>query len=447
MEKNKTLILNTRYILRINKKEKNYQLYDTVELKIHSISYTLFFILNQFKCYPTTLNRLKVEFDKKRLSKQFADFINILSNELFPDLLIKVDNFSVDYDNFYRNKKEISPFTEYSPERIDFLITKYCNLSCKHCFENSSYRLEKPKPIDMNTIHFLFKQMDYMNIKQLKITGGEPLTIPNFVDVIKLSLKYRFQIVLLTNGILLNDELIDILKQKNALIGVSLDGVNKDIYEAMRGKETFDQLETNILKLKEAKIVFSFTTTINTANHQQIIDIATKALNFYGAQNIIFNFVNPLGRAGKNKSIFINEKNEKDVLDNINQLKDIYNERIILNVDSELVNPSNNKTIVCAAGNSIISIDQNFNVYPCIYAVGIKDYFVGSLTDETLENIWDSNKLDIFRGKIKLEDLPECNSCTFNSRCNIKKCRLKPVYEGLSFYDPISYCYKKQNIK
>lgn len=65
------------------------------------------------------------------------DFLVFLRNPEFIDLLVPTkESFCI--PDFYKDKKNLSPLTEISPGRIDFVITKHCNLACKHCFEGAS---------------------------------------------------------------------------------------------------------------------------------------------------------------------------------------------------------------------------------------------------------------------------------------------------------------------
>lgn len=72
-----------------------------------------------------------------------------------------------------------------------------------------------------------------------------------------------------------------------------------------------------------------------------------------------------------------------------------YNKRIILADDSALKSNSHDNKIVCAAGNSLIAIDENFNVYPCIYGIDNPEYKMGNLIDQNLDVIWKSSKWNI----------------------------------------------------
>lgn len=90
--------------------------------------------------------------------------------------------------------------------------------------------------------------------------------------------------------------------------------------------------------------------------------------------------------------------------------------------------------ITCIAGNSLIAIDEHFDVYPCLYGVGFHQYTMGNLLREDLADIWSSQRWLPFRGGTVLDDLPECRICGLNKTCAIKVCRLRPLFEGNGFY-------------
>lgn len=99
--------------------------------------------------------------------------------------------------------------------------------------------------------------------------------------------------------------------------------------------------------------------------------------------------------------------------------------------------------ITCIAGNSLIAIDEHFDVYPCLYGVGFHQYTMGNLLREDLADIWSSQRWLPFRGGTVLDDLPECRICGLNKTSAIKVCRLWPLFEGNGFYGKLSFCGKK----
>lgn len=85
-------------------------------------------------------------------------------------------------------------------------------------------------------------------------------------------------------------------------------------------------------------------------------------------------------------------------------------------------------------------MDQFLNVYPCIYGQGNNDYIMGNLYNNSLIEIWQSEKWLPFRGMTTLSQIRGCDSCPKQNTCGIKNCRLKPVYNGLVFFDHVDYC-------
>ena len=117
--------------------------------------------------------------------------------------------------------------------------TMSCNMRCKHCFNgdilNSSEMLELDKV--KNFIEAACKKY-----KDVKITfhGGEPTlagieyykTVFSFQNEMKIKYGTKFSNNFTTNALLLNDELMELLIENNALINISFDGPYNDYLRA-----------------------------------------------------------------------------------------------------------------------------------------------------------------------------------------------------------------------
>ena len=162
------------------------------------------------------------------------------------------------------------------------------------------------------------------------------------------------------------------------------------------------------------------------------------------AESLFLNRLRPIGRGNEIQSLALSEEENSYVVSLYLKMKEQYGMRIILSDDAfidENISQKDN-SVSCAAGNTIIAVDENFDVYPCIYAVGHKEYIMGNLQTSNVGDVWGKKKWDIFRGKLKVEQLKDCVDCALNDVCKIKNCRLKPVFEGRSFLSSVSYCYE-----
>ncbi len=118
-------------------------------------------------------------------------------------------------------------------EKIDLTIkpTMGCNMKCKHCFNGDAF-----VPTDMLEVDTALALVEKAcrEYKTVKVVfhGGEPSLAGigfynRFFDMLPIY-KERygtmFNILFTTNGLLLNDEFIDLLNANNVLINVSFDG-------------------------------------------------------------------------------------------------------------------------------------------------------------------------------------------------------------------------------
>jgi radical SAM protein with 4Fe4S-binding SPASM domain len=305
----------------------------------------------------------------------------------------------------------------------------------------------KEKAIDLSIMDRIFTQMDELNIETLKITGGEPLYVNNAKAIFKKMIGRHFEKIVLSNGLLIDDEWIDIFKDKTFHLSHSLDGVNEKTHDYIRGKGAFSKLVSNLKKMAKSDIYAAFTVTINTCNHHEVEEIANLALNEFSARRVIFNFMRPIGRAQKNEYLYLSNIEMQNVKERLRRLENIYKERLVISDDSSLLEkPSttlytDSTRLTCAAGTIVLAIDNNLDVYPCTYGIGKRHLKMGNIAENSIIDIWQSPQWDLFRGGISLGEIDECSNCEFISRCTLKQCRLKPLSTGNGFYSHVGYCH------
>ena len=163
------------------------------------------------------------------------------------------------YDEITSLKEEGSLFTkdEYEGRVIDYTkrptvvkalclhIAHACNLSCKYCFaEEGLYHGKKaelmPYEVGKQALDFLVANSGNRRNLEVDFFGGEPLL--NF-DVVKQLVEYgrelekthdkHFRFTLTTNGVLLNDEIMEFANREMDNVVLSIDG-RKEIHDMMR---------------------------------------------------------------------------------------------------------------------------------------------------------------------------------------------------------------------
>ncbi len=128
---------------------------------------------------------------------------------------------------------------------LELQITRRCNLRCRHCYIGPPQQVELT-PRQVSQVLSEFEQMQGL---RAIITGGEPLMHRDFSEINTMLSGPALRAVLVTNGTLLNPEILDSLNFHE--IQVSVDGM-KDSHEALRGKGTYEKaincIETAVRK-------------------------------------------------------------------------------------------------------------------------------------------------------------------------------------------------------
>jgi uncharacterized protein len=167
-----------------------------------------------------------------------------------------------------------------------------CNLDCKYCFFLSKQSLYAGSKFRManDTLEAYIKQViESQRTPLITIAwqGGEPtlMGLDFFRHASTLAQKYLPQGVTLehtiqTNGILLDQEWCDFLRENNFLVGLSLDGPREmhDVYRVDKsGAPTFPKVMQAARLMQERNVEFNVLCTVHDAN----VDHPLKVYRFF----------------------------------------------------------------------------------------------------------------------------------------------------------------------
>lgn len=163
-------------------------------------------------------------------------------------------NYSKLFD-FFRNAYAERAYKDNSglapvPLRYFFELTYRCNLNCPYCYVGDSRNKDELSTEDWFNV---IKQIPWYSF--VTLVGGEPLVRKDFVDILYKTAKKTYgKLNVVTNGILINDEIIDaFIKSKMLLLSVSLDGYGKN-HDINRNRDgIFDKIINNFESLNARK--------------------------------------------------------------------------------------------------------------------------------------------------------------------------------------------------
>lgn len=283
---------------------------------------------------------------------------------------------------------------------IDF--TTKCNCNCIYClrhFENvgESISWDMLERITRYIIDYCIRY----RIRRIAFQpwGGEPL-----IELDKiLACQKMFQDVgihaafnVQTNGLLLNLQNYEKLREHQISVGVSIDGIAA-VHDAhrldVRGNTTHERIVRNLREILEKYPDADIgTLSVNSAySRDHVAENVDYLIRELGMPSIKFNLVHPSGGDSFDSSMLLREE-EMDKY--IGTLVDAVREQVragricreanIMDKLSNLLDRSSGNICNakgCAGGLAFISFDRDGNIYPC-EMIGRQEFRLGNIADE-----------------------------------------------------------------
>lgn len=372
------------------------------------------------------------------LSYKICDYVE---NENPPALSLEEKEC---YDELIKLKRDGLLFSEdsYAPfadkigpapiKSMCLNIAHDCNLRCEYCFaakgDFGRGRCLMSEGVALSAIDFLIANSGSRHNLELDFFGGEPLM--NF-DTVKKTVEYarsiekkhnkNFRFTITTNGLNLNDEIIEFINREMSNVVLSLDG-RREVNDRMRmtagGKGSYDAIVPKFQKLvagrgdKDYYVRGTFT-ALNK-------DFTEDVLSMYdlGFKNIS---VEP-AVSDENLPFSIRENDIPEILSEYEKLAD---KLIEIKKKGEKITffhfmldlsagPCVYKRLRgCSCGNEYVAVTPEGDIYPCHQFVGMDDYKMGNLLDGTFNN----DLKDKF-ASINVYKKPECRECWAKFYCS-----------------------------
>lgn len=282
-------------------------------------------------------------------------------------------------------------------------ITRKCNLNCQHCITDCG--LSQKDELTTDEALQAVEVMANLGCKSLMITGGEPLVHTNLISILEKCQKLDIDVQFLTNGIVLNQNLVKQLVGIVEAVSVSLDGSRSEINDLVRGSGSFQKATSAIQLLTEYMPVYVYS-TVSKANIGDIENIIEYSQSL-GAVGVHFSEIKLAGRAAANFKMFGLSKEQKRSL------------RLFV---KKITRDSENISEDCDADFSALYMASNGMVYRCTeIALNHQKFALGNIRN-----------YDLYKRIIKIRE-------NLANKPNPKCCY--GIYKG----DNIVFCLNNEN--
>lgn len=352
--------------------------------------------------------------------------------EAFEELRSLVEEGMLDTKDNYKNL--VPAFLERSPvvKALCLHVAHDCNLACKYCFagEGKYHGIKglMSEEVGKAAIDFLIKHSGNRKNVEVDFFGGEPLM--NF-EVIKKVVEYarskekecnkNFRFTLTTNGVLLNDEIIDYINENMYNVVLSLDGrrkVNDYMRPTINGKSSYDMIMPKFKKLVEKRkekqyYIRGTFTHYNLDFTEDVKHIVEEGFKEVSVEPVV---------APNDMSYAIKEEDVPAIVKEYERLACYFLEQIKQHqpfnffhfmIDLEGGPCVHKRLAGCGSGTEYLAVTPEGDLYPCHQFVGIPEFKMGDV-QKGIE------KTDIRRQfeKCNVYSKEECSSCFAKFYCS-----------------------------
>lgn len=324
-------------------------------------------------------------------------------------------------------------------------LTRSCNLFCAHCRGSAtpdSYQDE----LTTAECFRLVDQITEVGRPILILTGGEPLSRPDVLEIGRYAASKGLRVVMGTNGTLITEEIASQLKEVPiSRLGISLDFPSAEHQDEFRGQAgAFAAAMKGIDIARRAGIEVQINSTITRLNVDHLDDLLALALKVGAVAFHPFMLV-PTGRGKGLKSVELSPERYEQTLHWIYDRQLELGDRIFFKptdaphylrvmkqrqkqdgqAKTEMTtghNPANAISRGCLAGTGFCFVSYQGKVKGC----GYLDVEAGDIRKETFAQVWADSHL--FRQLRDLTNLKgKCGICEYKRICG--GCRAR-AYEA-----------------
>ncbi|MCT4564002.1 MAG: thioether cross-link-forming SCIFF peptide maturase [Maledivibacter sp.] len=357
---------------------------------IHVVDELVYDILDYypFSDKQEMIEKLKNKYNEGEIEAAAEEIDELIEN----GILFSDDTYI--NNSFFTNRKPVI-------KALCLHIAHDCNIRCEYCFASQGDfkgdRSLMTEEVGKKALDFLIENSGNRRNLEVDFFGGEPLL--NF-EVVKKLVEYgrkrekeankRFRFTITTNGVLLNDEIIEYINENMDNVVLSIDG-RKEINDKMRytinGGGTYDIIIPRIKKMVDARKDKSYYVRGTFTKHN--LDFAKDVLHLADL-GFKSTSIEPVV-AEPGKSYELTEEDLPEILEHYEELaREIIRREEAgkgFNFFHFMIDLNQGPCVIkrltgCGAGSEYLAITPEGDIYPCHQFVGNTDFSMGNVLTE-----------------------------------------------------------------
>jgi radical SAM protein with 4Fe4S-binding SPASM domain len=344
-----------------------------------------------------------------------------------------------DFDRFYADSKllahmerldEFSRTGHTKPIQAYLELTNVCNHNCPGCI---GFRYDEKATMSSDQAKRVVDELKECGVEAILLSGGgDPTCYPNLRGVLEHIADKGMQAGLITNGQKLSQQDIESIVRTCEFVRISIDADSPETHKITHGMAPFayEQIMKNVDSLVKIKREMKSNVTIGYsylfgAFSAGNLYKAAKEARDKGVDYVRFKpffTLNPNGHfvklikmeGEKAETIFAELTKAKDELQTDSFFVSYPSDR----TEYQLSNDKSEKPRargfnLCYVPHFFVTITPDMKVYPCCILKNNEKYLLGDLNQNSLMEIWQSNRTKNIHNEINFSDCP--NPCQFDA--------------------------------
>ncbi len=284
-------------------------------------------------------------------------------------------------------------------------LTYACNFNCLYCYNNITRNSSIGNILSAKKWSTIINELNNFGIRKIVITGGEPFLAKHLFNIFNAWRDMGNNIDIITNGTLVEECDLSIIKNVFNSVSISIDSHIKEIANSLRGIAVYSTVHNTINMFNNNGIKWKINSVLTSKNINTFSDTEKYYLD-KGAESV------------KPTIVSLGSSKNRDLLPQLYEIENYYIkkcESIRQGIKEGSITDRLNIWFGCGAGVREFAIDPFGFVYPCRLLMS-KEWRCGQLGVKHFKDIWENSEL-LVSLRDYLQDPNKCTECLIARHC------------------------------